>query len=319
MSERGRRNGVLSLVGRIEAWVRLQVLNGARPAGARLPTPETLARWFDANPNTVREAYARLAARGVVDVRHGSGVYVRESVSADRARAIAAFLEDTMRRGRELGVPPADVASSLWAVSTEHGGDRTVWWIDRPHPYLSSFLDTLRSSFDGPVKLIELSELDAAVSGGTGPRAGDLVLTRFRFVRDVRARLGAPVDTVYPIRTRADVKSMMALATYLPEQRLGCVCISDPFARAMGRSIRRQGVPLEQCYGVVEDAASVEEVFRDSDIVVTSCAGLARLEPYRHEPWFRPPQVVVFEIDPASIEAVLALVADSHRAVRMAA
>ncbi len=319
MSERGRRHGLLSLAGRIEAWVRLQVLSGARPAGARLPTPETLARWFDANPNTVREAYARLAARGVVDVRHGSGVYVRESVSVDRARAIAAFLEDTMRRGRELGLPAADVASSLWAAGAEQGGDRTVWWVDTPHPYLSSFLDTLRSSFGGPVNFIELGELDAAAGGETGPRAGDLVLTRFRFLQEVRARLAAPVDSVYPIRTRADVKSMMALATYSPEQRLGCLCISETFARAMGRSIRRQGVPLEQRYGAVEDAASVEEVFRGSDIVVTSCAGLARLEPYLHEPWFRPPQVVVFEIDPASIEAVLALVADSYRAVRMAA
>ncbi|CAN5777683.1 FadR/GntR family transcriptional regulator [soil metagenome] len=44
--------------------------------GARLPTISEMARVFGVGPPTVREALKKLQTVGVVDIRHGSGVYV---------------------------------------------------------------------------------------------------------------------------------------------------------------------------------------------------------------------------------------------------
>ena len=45
--------------------------------GDRLPSVNALAQQFEVAAPTIREALRRLQALGVVDIRHGSGVYVR--------------------------------------------------------------------------------------------------------------------------------------------------------------------------------------------------------------------------------------------------
>ena len=48
-------------------------------AGDRLPTMRELAQTFSVATPTIREALRRLQATGVVDIRHGSGIYVQRT------------------------------------------------------------------------------------------------------------------------------------------------------------------------------------------------------------------------------------------------
>lgn len=58
---------------------------GAIAAGEQLPSVRRMAEELLINPNTVVSAYRDLAREGIVDLRHGSGVFVRESVVARTA------------------------------------------------------------------------------------------------------------------------------------------------------------------------------------------------------------------------------------------
>ncbi|PPK43489.1 GntR family transcriptional regulator [Trinickia symbiotica] len=67
--------------GRVEAVMRrleTALIDGTWPAGARLPAERTLASEYAVSRNTVREAIQRLAARGLVQARHGAGVFVTD-------------------------------------------------------------------------------------------------------------------------------------------------------------------------------------------------------------------------------------------------
>lgn len=69
--------------GRVEAVMRTMetaLLNGSWPAGARLPGERDLAVQYGVSRNTVREAIQRLAARGLLQSRHGTGVFVTEQL-----------------------------------------------------------------------------------------------------------------------------------------------------------------------------------------------------------------------------------------------
>jgi GntR family transcriptional regulator len=55
---------------------------GAIRAGEQLPSVRKMAEDLVINPNTVVRAYRDLESEGIVELRHGSGVFVRESVSA---------------------------------------------------------------------------------------------------------------------------------------------------------------------------------------------------------------------------------------------
>lgn len=65
--------------GRVEAVMRrieTALLDGSWQAGARLPSERELAAQYGVSRNTVREAIQRLAARGLLQSRHGTGVFV---------------------------------------------------------------------------------------------------------------------------------------------------------------------------------------------------------------------------------------------------
>lgn len=69
--------------GRVEAIMRrleMAMLDGTFPANARLPSERLLAEEYGVSRNTVREAMQRLAARGLVRSRAGSGVFVTDQL-----------------------------------------------------------------------------------------------------------------------------------------------------------------------------------------------------------------------------------------------
>ena len=59
--------------------VKHAVEAGALRPGDQLPTLRKLAEDLVVNPNTVVRAYRELQHAGVIELRHGSGAYIRES------------------------------------------------------------------------------------------------------------------------------------------------------------------------------------------------------------------------------------------------
>lgn len=68
-----------SLADRLARQIRVLIQQGDYQRGDRLPTIMEMARRFRVGHPTVREALKTLETIGVVDVRHGSGVYVNRS------------------------------------------------------------------------------------------------------------------------------------------------------------------------------------------------------------------------------------------------
>jgi GntR family transcriptional repressor for pyruvate dehydrogenase complex len=68
-----------SLADRLARRIRAMIQNGSYGAGDRLPPIMEMARQFGVGHPTVREALKKLETVGVVEIRHGSGVYVSSS------------------------------------------------------------------------------------------------------------------------------------------------------------------------------------------------------------------------------------------------
>lgn len=67
--------------------VKHAVETGALREGDQLPTIRKVAEDLIMNPNTVVRAYRELEHEGVVDLKHGSGAFIKESAGG-RARVI---------------------------------------------------------------------------------------------------------------------------------------------------------------------------------------------------------------------------------------
>ncbi|WP_149824935.1 FadR/GntR family transcriptional regulator [Streptomyces tailanensis] len=86
-----------ALSDQVIARLRRQITSGAWPVGSRIPTETELVEQLGVARNTVREAIRALAHTGLLDIRHGSGSYVRatsELASMMRTRFEQARTED---------------------------------------------------------------------------------------------------------------------------------------------------------------------------------------------------------------------------------
>jgi GntR family transcriptional regulator, transcriptional repressor for pyruvate dehydrogenase complex len=79
MTERFRPVLKQSLSERLAHRLRASIQGGDFRAGDRLPPIKEMARRFGVGHPSVREALKKLEAMGVVEIRHGSGVYVSRS------------------------------------------------------------------------------------------------------------------------------------------------------------------------------------------------------------------------------------------------
>src|ERR1700722_16649339 len=73
--------------------LREQILQGTLARGTKLPSERELAQRYQGSAPTIREAIRGLAAVRLVEVRHGTGIYVTAAVDALFAMATSALLE----------------------------------------------------------------------------------------------------------------------------------------------------------------------------------------------------------------------------------
>ena len=86
--------------------VKHAVETGALRPGDQLPTIRALAQELVMNSNTVVRAYRELEHEGIVELRHGLGVFISPSVSARGKvmRQAQNIVESAIGRLRSLGV-----------------------------------------------------------------------------------------------------------------------------------------------------------------------------------------------------------------------
>ena len=86
--------------------VKHAVETGALHEGDQLPTIRKVAVDLVMNPNTVVRAYRELEHEGILDLRHGSGAFIRESAGG-RARVLRkaqGLVQSAMERLAPLGL-----------------------------------------------------------------------------------------------------------------------------------------------------------------------------------------------------------------------
>jgi GntR family transcriptional regulator len=125
---------------RIADVLRQAINEGGYLPGDRIPSERELAAEYHSARNTAREAIGILQAEGLIDVRHGSGAYVRRparlirlggdrySERIRRETGLSPFRAEALKQGKDARVevpdisrvlPPGDVAERLAVPSDE--------------------------------------------------------------------------------------------------------------------------------------------------------------------------------------------------------
>jgi GntR family transcriptional repressor for pyruvate dehydrogenase complex len=122
--------------------------SGVVPAGTRLPPERELASTLGIGRSAVREALAALEILGVVDVRPGSGTYLRGSASE--------LLPETLSWGLMIGAPRTAeliaVRAELEIMAARLAAEKIT---DADLKQLEGYLDGMRQHLGNPTRFIE--------------------------------------------------------------------------------------------------------------------------------------------------------------------
>jgi GntR family transcriptional regulator len=105
--------------------VKHAVETGALGPGDQLPTIRALAQELVMNSNTVVRAYRELEHEGIVELRHGLGAFISESVAARHKlmRKAQTVVQSAVERLRSLGATEEEIRRLFEnELSTIHSG-----------------------------------------------------------------------------------------------------------------------------------------------------------------------------------------------------
>lgn len=108
---------------RVSDWLLADIAEREIEVGARLPTERAMAERFDVSRASVRQALAALQARGLLEIRHGDGIYLRRR-PAERLAFEAVFSE--RRRLSEVVEARGALEVSLAGLAAQRRTDEHV-------------------------------------------------------------------------------------------------------------------------------------------------------------------------------------------------
>jgi GntR family transcriptional regulator len=91
--------------------IRHAIETGALNAGDQLPTIRKVAEDLVVNPNTVVRAYRELHREGIIELKHGSGAFVSESVDGHTriTRKAQAIVQAAVQRLTDSGLTEDEI------------------------------------------------------------------------------------------------------------------------------------------------------------------------------------------------------------------
>ncbi len=219
-------SGEVSLCEQMVTQVRMAVLSGELKAGERMPSVRALAHRYGIHRNTVSSAYQKLERANWLEMRHGSGVYVRQAGSGGTAepaklrelsvdRMIAALLS----AARTCGMSAEEVQQRIQrAIAQAQVQVHRLVLVEPDDELRQIVLCELGAAVRLPLSVAVLADL-----GASEPLEGALVLVLPS--NEPAARAGLPEGTplrVLRIRSAAD-----SLTRHLPAPKASLVGIAS--------------------------------------------------------------------------------------------
>jgi GntR family transcriptional regulator len=95
--------------------VKHAIETGAIQAGEQLPSVRQMAEDLVINPNTVARAYREMEHEGIIELKHGSGAFIREAIvpRSKLMQKAQAIVQPAMERLEALGLNEDEIRRLL--------------------------------------------------------------------------------------------------------------------------------------------------------------------------------------------------------------
>jgi GntR family transcriptional regulator len=258
---------------------------GIWPAGMQLPTERELAEILGVSRNTVSAAYKELEAEQVLVSQQGRGTFVMASDAASvlgKQERLAQMIDAVIDECLDLGVE-LDTLNSLAQQRIDERrellGRVKVAFIECNREQLDYFAKELELGSGVSIVPMLLADLERDPERQLAELAGmDLIVTTFFHLDEVRDLVGDRAETL-GIALDPQLGTVVRIARLPKGIKLGLVCISEPFAERVGKSMDNAGIEgLELTHTISRDPEEVKRFLADVDACIVSPGRRAEVE-----------------------------------------
>lgn len=214
------RNGEVPIREQLVRQVVLGILSEDLPAGHKLPSVRALARRHQIHSNTVSAAYHDLLEQGWLELRRGSGIYVRATPAADGDGELDAMLTAVLQAARARGHDPEEVLLRFERLVRPKAYERIV--IVEPDAAMREILSAeIRERLAIPLEAVESAAIEGAARAlvvALPTRAGKIRRELPRGVLCIALRLRS-VEKSLEGETRPDPRVMISIVSRSAEIR----------------------------------------------------------------------------------------------------
>jgi DNA-binding transcriptional regulator YhcF (GntR family) len=202
-----KKNSEVPLREQLVAQIILGIVSDDLKAGQRLPSTRDLARRYRIHANTVSAAYRELARRSWVELRKGSGIYVRlrdgdeEDSQGDLDQLISKLFRATRDRGYSVAELQANLKRWLKIQPPDH-----FLLIESDAELRAILASEIENATGAPVTTVSIEACeDQTLFNGALP------LALYGQLEKVRARLPSGTELI-AVRSRSVAESMRGQA-----------------------------------------------------------------------------------------------------------
>jgi GntR family transcriptional regulator len=274
------RRGGVPVRDQIVTQLEMRILAGSLAPGQRLPSVRALARRLKVHHNTVSAAYQDLEAAGHVELKSGSGVFVRRSGVATLADAqgldemIRLALHNAFRKG--FKGPEIRTAVERWLAAVPP--DR-VLVVDPSLEMAELLAAEIRSALGVPATACGLDALAQDPAQASGAMT---VVLPYHVEAVRRAAPGASVEVVTLELAPADLHALQRIPSGSIVLVVSHAASVLPFASVLLRSLRGDEVLVET--RLLSEPREWKRLVKAADLVIAdalSAVTVARSSPRR--------------------------------------
>jgi len=272
------KNGELPLREQLVRQVLLGIMSHELAPGHKLPSVRALARQYHIHSNTVSAAYHDLLERGWLELRRGSGLYVRPLQPADAEHGeLDRMVAELLQAARRQGFQPEEVLSRLEQLVRPRTFQRIL--VADPEPAMR---DILQAEIAAQVK-IPVRPLHSADAVNHARAVVVALASRLPLLREALP----PGIPCIPLRLRS-VRGSLESQTRPPADALVSIVSRSAEIRLWSRAmLLAVGLDPTCICEVDANLEGWQDRLRLSDLVVTDVVAAGEMPPTSHPRVYR--------------------------------
>jgi GntR family transcriptional regulator len=274
--ELNRKSGVPLYV-QIKQYIAAQIEESVWHAGSKLPTERELANMLNVSRSTVSVAYKELEDENILISKQGKGTFVAEKKLKEQKLKLNQLLDNFILEAIEQGYNRKDIVRMVDKLAKEKIKQYTnvhILFIECNKEQVDFFSAELSEESGILVKPLVLSQIYSDKNAfHTLVNEFDLIVTTFfhydeviEVLRELRVE-----KEVIAISLEPKLETMIKIAKFDPERKVGLVCLSENFARKVEKSILDSGIRLNDfSYTITTDKNALKDFIASKEYLLSS-------------------------------------------------